>query len=1492
MHRALRIVALVAGLAFLCQVGRTDDIAEGNWHGGPYIYPSYFSMEYRNDAWTNLLFHFGEPQPFRLDPYAKEMEETLREKRKAVAIDEDDVYDDETRVGGELADLESAVKETEEGEFIRLDIEEFEEEPLPPIEEGPYPTDTLYDYSDFRNHLPLPEGAKGDPDGKFGGCVALDGTGPGIRVPSHVMVYPDSSLGRKEQKRRYVHVVECWVKIDAYPEEDACLLSTGDEARVILQPDGHLRLQRAKPWGTPNASHLNPGAHEWFMASTPDPMISEFKLPVGEWAHVAAGRGKVARGENHILELYINGHKVARYVSGGINVYKPFRYGPFVIGNNVSGDQPLRAKIDEVRASAGMIFNKIPRLFIRPQEPLVEDEDQDRPLQFGRPFFLQDKTLFHASLDDKFGFEFHKAGLESIRFERPLEDPSVLAFDGVRGSAVAVDPRVTLFSIPADGLRLEEGTIEYWVKPYNWSSGAGSVYKGSNPTLSIMKLVVYDKAEDRERALIHHRQSRSADPGFHMRHWHHFTVTWRISGEEGKHNKYWSLYRNGRRQGRGVRFLDNFLWTRTDDLELVRIEFGASDGRTVNPLLPPVEGYDGRPPVTVYDEIVAHDYAMLPPEVPQAHQRPLAELKPLKPYDIKTKYRIPIGELDVQATAYPSPAGVPHRLRVRLENAQTGRIMRGPIEAPFRDTVVERGKLVMKEPDEGDNEEEDGSASSGPEAAQRMAKSPMPGEGALPLETPMRFEFEILDADGEAFITDSKDWTIHKDKWRGNDIGVPETAPEPWHPVEVDGRTIKTLMTTYKLGEDGLPEAILSEGENLLASPVRLLENGKPMRHTGLSIQPSDDVEVRWTTTFEGETCEVEVQMSCEFDGCVRHELTITPKGGPVGALAWEIPVHKKYASHLIRARASGGRAIVDRFKQKRFSTLDEAYRRVRRRASRRRKMEAPDRETFRAYSFWTQVDLNNTRRGLWWFADRAAGWNQSDAIPAQVLEPRGDAVVMRHNLVAEPSAYEWDKPLVFGLIAHPARPLARYHRYYGRAPAPNDERAGRTFANTFMTVPTHPKRKTQFFPARKDKSQGEWEHAESCLEMMKMIYRGGYRTMYQTLGFISCNTGAYDNWAWRNADPVRASLNDSLVEYMCYYLDGFLKRDIYDAIYLDDTYNVPVNGANAIKAGMAIELPNGEMQPGHRNFHTRELLKRWYVIFQKNGKRPMIMPHHTGYWMYPAMVFCASTLDGEGKPTITGGNRDFIDKYPLARAEAILTPDLWGVPRTYMVSVWEHGPLHKGLNPHKPWSWRMARSAMAMIAHFECDTAFIDQGGDVYASYWNAVLKWGAGDAKTVEFVPYRDVAPYVDVEGLGEDTLVSFYRDTKQGRVLLIVSNLGSKEGEERKIRIRLKPDAMGLRKGFTSKALNPAFVRPEGIDPYLGEGGRPRPGDDEDPHLLGHENALIDDSLTSEITAKTFDQPPTVEELLRIKEPKLSGNELVVPVRHHDFRVISLE
>ena len=1315
----------------------------------------------------------------------------------------------------------------------RIQTLKMEDLALPPVDESKAAPGTVPDYSDKRRQVALGAGCTLKPDvGRFGGGLVCDGS------------------GSIEATVNDVESAETWFKIEAYPKAEVCIFSlAGDESRLLLRPDGKLELRLKHPHGVFDREHLSDVAIQAMSQKNAD-IISPEPVPAKEWTHVIIRKERhpmPGGGEPWDARLVVNGSVVAWYQSERYNQGGDFfgrQKTRLIVGNSAAGQQGFAGVLDEVRVSSGE------RVFYeRPPMPW-RDLTASRPLQFDRPWFRNDCTAFHVSFDKGFEFDRGPAGAK-VLLDLKGQDPAELQVEGVRGKGWVVDPLIGFPRIGLAGLNTRAGTLEFWVRPVNWDDVTG--YWSHSPpkelALSVARLYARDTKSGKtvlwlnfplDRAFNLERARVPVDAG----HWLHVAIEWRTADDK-YHTWAWV---NGEKV-LGVRRpygLDSVA-----GLEPAYVELGVNNDVTVK---------NGEAPRIEVDEVVGYNVSLEQDEVRQAQARWQGELQAIPLFQTSFEFKYALQKLDFTLRPLLPKEIQAAEATVTLVDAAGGKPVYGPLNqpAPAADGtfhfLLTEGKTLPY--------------------------------GAY------RFEFVSKDKAGKEVIRGTRDWKFEEEPWRNCTAGILTKVPPPWTPIRATPGQLETRMTKYLLGADGLPTAVFADGVNILAAPFQLLEDGKPMAGQVTKAIEGGEMDANWACAFTGTTCDIAVNCKAEYDGMIRYELALKPKG-KVGKIAFVMPVRAEQATRwlvypvgargihvgsvastdgvVLTSRADPApweqwKAFVEERKKNPKLTWEEYW--------------PPVRDAKQAYGFYASVDLNDRNRGLWWFCDNAAGWAQSKTTGAVEVVRKGDTVSLVLNLVAEPGEYKPTRPIVFAVLPHPARPLPEKYRLFERVDAKTDPLACSVF-DAFLPWPTDPRSHSmQLFPAPapgKPEAGPSWEYAESCAPIMKATKPVGYRTMYLSRAWFSCRAGAYDGWEWRSGETGAVSLTNYFNNYLCWEMNEWLRRGIFNAIYLDECYETP---ARNLEAGFSVRLPDGTEQAGVTNFAFRDLMKRWRNIFHQNGLEPMLLAHHTYSFQYPGLVYCDAVLDGENYPIVSLNSADWIDSVGLEKYEVTQSGRMWGTTPFWMPFVAEGGFDHKEKSQFPKWQWRMARQAQSVFAHFEIATVYAGQGGDVYKAYWHDVLGWGAGDPK-LPFVPYWQAAPAVTVAGQGSDALVSFYRGN--GRLLLIASN---RLKQERELRITLDRKALGLKPGATAKELDSGAVPPAGEDYVKEQQAAAGKVKEKDPGAwLGEgSDAATNDELEDDAIKAKEKQHAFV--------PRFEGDTLILPVRARDFRVVAIE
>jgi len=1304
--------------------------------------------------------------------------------------------------------------------------------PLP--DESTLPAGQVADYSPRRRTLPLPEGWSLIPAGRFGAGVRTSG-GPPLRVAT---VSPKT--------------VEAWVWIESWPTHEACLFSVSrDETRLMLRPDGRLELCLKRPRGIPSPQRMTPDVIAWFETHPPDPMLSN-PLPTGVWTHVAIVLEiHPAPGDSGTWEtiLRVNGDPVARYQSESGNRYQPFggQSSEIAIGNSVEGLMGFSGQLDEIRVSRST------RLFYERKPLPWRDADARRPLAFDRPWFRSDSTVLHASFDRGLELDLDRSLAGPMTIELKGGSLDGLKVEGVRGYGWVMDPDIGFVRIPLQGITARAGALEFWLRPQNWDDCTGYWHHSSPPRKDLSIARIHARSGDSKTPLLFsltlpraynlERSRIPLDPG----RWVHLGLTW---DEERT-----VLYVDGREYSRRRRSESE-----TRDAELAFVELGIPDDVTV---------IRGERPRIEIDEVVAYRRPLRDDEVVQAMKRWMGPLEPIPLYDARFQYKWSMRRLEFTLIPLLPEDRRPAASDVVLRKADDNAIVRGPLSTNAFEGDAFR--FVLNHGEE------------------------------LPFGA-YRFDFRILDSNAQEAARGSKTWTFDPEPWRYNRDGILSSVPPPWTPLKVAPTRVESRMSLWELGPDGLPLQIQADGVGLLAGPVQLLEEGRPL--PGRMAEPPDgrETEVEWKSRFEGRTANLDLSCRAEYDGLVCFAIRIRPKG-PVAPIRLSVPLRRARATHWLAypvgergpktglVPAGDGLLLTSRADPATVQDWRRFQEQVRNNPALTWETYWADERARRLqWGFYTHLDLNDRNRGLWWFCDNAAGWVQSKRQGAIELVGRDEVLELHLNLVAETAEYADSRPILFAFLPHPARPLPHKYRLFEKG-VDRDPVVGDVFDAFYPWPVTLRDSSMKVFPAadpRRPEDGPSWEYVERLSPILKACKPKGLRTLYLSKAWFGCRTGAYDNWEWRSGESGAVYLTPWFVNYLCWEMNEWIGRHIWDAIYLDECYEHP---ARNLEAGVSVHLPDGTEQSGVSNFAFRELMKRWRNLFHQHGRDPFLIAHLTYSWQYHGVVFCDAYLDGENRPIVSLTSRDWIDSTSKTQFEVVQNSRLWGVASFYMPFIAEGGFENKSLSRYPRWQWRMARQAQSQFAHYETATVYPGQGSAVYKAFWNDLLDWGAGDPAVATFHPYWDNADALSVEDQGGETLVSFYK--RPGSILLMASN---RRREPITLTIQLRPDRLGLPAEFGVRSCDSSFDPP--------------PGEDYMPGAIKQEIAQIQSAMDERVlevarSAGTLDvlldddgqllleDPGAREATSRAEwEPRLEGNRLLLPVRARDFRMVVLE
>lgn len=540
---------------------------------------------------------------------------------------------------------------------------------------------------------------------------------------------------------------------------------------------------------------------------------------------------------------------------------------------------------------------------------------------------------------------------------------------------------------------------------------------------------------------------------------------------------------------------------------------------------------------------------------------------------------------------------------------------------------------------------------------------------------PMQAGFTVKD--------EAEEWP----EWWNRDYGDTDQIIYPFSPIESVDRSVpgekdkrdgfSCWGRDYVLNAMGLPDAVYSQGEEVLAEPARIVVERDGREHAIALGRPTitehEDYRVRFKGQAEGAGLQFTATGWLEQDGLVYIDLTYAPAGeGPVevDGLRIEFPVSERDADSLLcvgpgENYSSRTTMLLPDDRQGRlWSTLDTGI----------------TGSNMTVGSFYPTMWIGSERRGFLWWADTDRGWVPKDEVPAHEAVRRGGSVVLINNIIG--TSYRLDEARTISLSynASPFRPLPDGWRM---AIATEDG----TFFQPFRGV-------------RKDSKTGEkvkqghghvnWIHPESRYpeewgelwaeqkkkadaHARRYIWRDPFKAQsginfthmsFQLMGYGD-KTLEKDILKYFGPEWKRDTWNETYIDYAMYLFDRAFGEGGVRSTYWDLTFPRQFNN---LQSGLAYRLPDGRVQPGYNGWNIRRFFMRLYALMDRHDLVPGANgAHSTNAYVTVALPWLDAVLDGERNWDLDTSPLDWVDTMPINRMRAMSDPHNWGTAICWM---------------------------------------------------------------------------------------------------------------------------------------------------------------------------------------------------------------------------------
>jgi len=477
----------------------------------------------------------------------------------------------------------------------------------------------------------------------------------------------------------------------------------------------------------------------------------------------------------------------------------------------------------------------------------------------------------------------------------------------------------------------------------------------------------------------------------------------------------------------------------------------------------------------------------------------------------------------------------------------------------------------------------------------------------------------------------------------------------PWTPVEVhrdDTRTdIRTWGRAYRFDGSALPTGLTTQGQQLLAGPIRLaaVVDGQPITwEPGRTLlYHHDEGKAVLLGCQRSEKLLLNTAVTVEYDGMMALDIKIIPEGhagDTVRLRLMELSLNVPLRPDLVRLfhywPHQGMGTAPDRSAKNSGSIPPEGL----------------------ALPFKPFLWLGWDEGGLGWFAESDRNWQPTDPERAIQVIPGDEATLLRLDLVAqEPVGWAgkegaWRRqfqPLLFrmGFQATPVKPMPRdFHRWrtdtcfsdhavltppHG---SPGDgTRLDRAAAAGVRTMILHESTVAVQNSDFTDRPEVLSAAVRACHDRgLKVLVYFGYElsTLAPEWGddaddVLVKSPEGDPAGGWRRDPPQRGLIccyRSRRADQWLESVIAFVDRYEIDGLYLDQTC-VPFGCANE-QHGCGYRGPDGALHVTFPIFAVRNLMNRLYEAMHARGAH--IDVHQSSCCSTPTLAFAHSYVDGE----------------------------------------------------------------------------------------------------------------------------------------------------------------------------------------------------------------------------------------------------------------------
>ena len=593
--------------------------------------------------------------------------------------------------------------------------------------------------------------------------------------------------------------------------------------------------------------------------------------------------------------------------------------------------------------------------------------------------------------------------------------------------------------------------------------------------------------------------------------------------------------------------------------------------------------------------------------------------------------------------------------------------------------------------------------------------------------------------------------------WLGNTIGLSETPPRPFTPVTVrddaaGGLSISCWGRTYRLGGLGLPETIVTRGQQNLASGIKFLAAGGDgdvqWRTNPVEVKETRAVRVVLSGSAESGLGKMTWTCTGEYDGMLRCDLELIPReNAALDKLELRFPL-----------RAANAKLVWTRDWKRGL---------------------LPDGQGALVRRPWNPyVWLGDEDRGVVLFCESESAWQEVDGQPGFLLERNGQTVEAVWRFANAGVPWKMKKPwkFSFGVEATPVKDTTGWRRFRlaGLAVTPpeyhnvwvkHDGAKPPAVGHCRYFGYPEPSVSVETYRGHVTSMKGNGPHKSGpCLVLQHILPSCLSGRAPEAFYGAEWRCSPYPHGQWAGEGSIYGTMlliapTPTWRDFIAWKIDRFMNETGIDGIYADFSI---LNVGNNSLTGFPCDVRDGKARSFWPFFATRELYKRLYTMHKQRGEDTFFFGHVANAMYVPFAAFLDGALDGEHLNADL--SKDYPELLPLDLVQVQYAGKNLGV-NTYFL------PLKVPVERRKNWETasKPYMIGMALLHDYGLYWGSFDRKPTLEAAY-----EFGIREA---EFIPYWRSGDLVG--GQMADVKCSIYRRPDVG-ALLVVANVSRQKRE----------------------------------------------------------------------------------------------------------------